>query len=279
MIHNPWSMAIGDQNDLRKEADILDGMARVLSRAYAEKTGGPVEDIRALMDSETWLYGEEIVDAGFADAMVEAGDGAESRAEAMAVAAGRVREARESIREHGKTEEPEDLVAMINVELPRPVMAAGDNAGVAGDIGEPATGDPEKPESRPAMAGESRETPMTQKELKEQHPDLYAELKREGRDEERARVSELRSYVDADPDNVKLAEVVHEAIAEGKSASEINARLQVAIRDGGKLQGENPPAVEVASESTVDLDDDDREAMRLLNMSAAEYREYKQEVM
>jgi len=37
----------------------------------AKRTGKKVEDIKSMMDKETWLIGQEIVDAGFADGMVD----------------------------------------------------------------------------------------------------------------------------------------------------------------------------------------------------------------
>jgi hypothetical protein len=40
MIHNPWSMAGGNADDLRKEADVLDVIASEMSKLYAEASGG-----------------------------------------------------------------------------------------------------------------------------------------------------------------------------------------------------------------------------------------------
>ena len=136
-------------------------------------------------------------------------------------------------------------------------------------------------EARP-QAGEERETLMNKEQLKNEYPDLYAEVKAEGRDYgvaiETARRAELASYIEADPDNSRVREVVEAAIAEGKTVNDINAKLQVAIRDGSKLDGENPPAVATASDDMDGLDNDDREAMRLMGVSAAEYKAFTKEV-
>jgi len=77
MIHNPWSMTMGDANDLRKEADILDKLKNTLVNAYARKTGMETEDIAAMMDEETWLNSTQAVAMGFAD---EIEDGIEAAA-------------------------------------------------------------------------------------------------------------------------------------------------------------------------------------------------------
>ena len=86
MIHNAWGIAFGDYRDMRKTGDILDGLTRTLARAYAERTGQNLNVIRQQMDDETWLFGEDIVAAGFADAIEPAGDGPEDSAEAFATA-------------------------------------------------------------------------------------------------------------------------------------------------------------------------------------------------
>lgn len=66
MIHNPWGGAMGDADEMRKTADLLDKMKKALISAYAEKTGMEDDEISALMDSETWMTGAEAVQNGFA---------------------------------------------------------------------------------------------------------------------------------------------------------------------------------------------------------------------
>ena len=39
MIHNPWSMAVGDSDDMKHQADILDKIKSSLLQAYVRKTG------------------------------------------------------------------------------------------------------------------------------------------------------------------------------------------------------------------------------------------------
>lgn len=70
MIHNPWTFMVGDFNDLRKEADLLERMSLVMADTYQSKTGGKVEDIKQWMTEETWFNGKEAVDAGFADSVL-----------------------------------------------------------------------------------------------------------------------------------------------------------------------------------------------------------------
>ena len=69
MIHNPWGMTMGDADELRKEADILDKLKNTLVNAYVRKTGMEAEQVAQMMDDETWLDATEAVALGFADAI------------------------------------------------------------------------------------------------------------------------------------------------------------------------------------------------------------------
>ncbi len=69
MIHNPWTMSVGDSDQLRKEADLLDKLKSTLVNAYVRKTGMDQDQVAALMDAETWLDAVEAVALGFADAI------------------------------------------------------------------------------------------------------------------------------------------------------------------------------------------------------------------
>jgi ATP-dependent protease ClpP protease subunit len=71
MIHNPWTVSMGESKDLRKEADLLDKLKVNLRNAYVRKTGINAEEIGAMMDAETWLDAVEAVALGFADAIEE----------------------------------------------------------------------------------------------------------------------------------------------------------------------------------------------------------------
>lgn len=83
MIHNTWGFAVGNHNDLRETADLFESLTDIIAKALAKKSGTPLEDIKALMDAETWLFGDEIEAAGFADRTLTAGDGAEDKATAL----------------------------------------------------------------------------------------------------------------------------------------------------------------------------------------------------
>lgn len=66
MVHNPWTVASGDADQMRKTADTLDIASREMAALYTERTGLSAEKITAIMGAETWFNSYEAVDAGFA---------------------------------------------------------------------------------------------------------------------------------------------------------------------------------------------------------------------
>lgn len=72
MIHNPWNIAMGDAEDLRKTADVLDKIKGSILDIYASKTGISRPRLAELMDQETWLTAAEAVELGLADEIIEA---------------------------------------------------------------------------------------------------------------------------------------------------------------------------------------------------------------
>lgn len=61
MVHNPWTIAMGNAQDFRKLADDLDVIATGALNVYMGnvKEGVTEETIRELLDKETWLNGTE----------------------------------------------------------------------------------------------------------------------------------------------------------------------------------------------------------------------------
>lgn len=59
MVHNPWSVAMGNAGDLRKEADTLDKFRDALLSIYRTKFKMDDEAIKTILDGETWILGEQ----------------------------------------------------------------------------------------------------------------------------------------------------------------------------------------------------------------------------
>ena len=67
MIHNPWTMTAGDAKDLRKTAKTLDEIAEGLITAYQRKTGKTRDELKKMLDNETWMSATRAVEEGFCD--------------------------------------------------------------------------------------------------------------------------------------------------------------------------------------------------------------------
>ena len=72
MVHNPWSMAVGNAADMEKASEDLKKFEKVLVNTYIDATGKGEDEIRALMDAETWMTAEEAVENGFAGSITTA---------------------------------------------------------------------------------------------------------------------------------------------------------------------------------------------------------------
>ncbi|MCB1836279.1 MAG: Clp protease ClpP [Alcanivoracaceae bacterium] len=87
MIHNAWSLSVGDRNDHREFADYLEPFDRAMGDIYAVHTGIDAEEVGEMMDRETWLGGQDAVDQGFADGILESSEVKETSAQGERVAA------------------------------------------------------------------------------------------------------------------------------------------------------------------------------------------------
>ncbi|MGY6237139.1 head maturation protease, ClpP-related [Burkholderia ambifaria] len=67
MIHNAHTVTAGEAKDLRRVADLLDNAGDGILAAYAVKSGQSVDEIRAMMDAETWLTAAQAKEKGFCD--------------------------------------------------------------------------------------------------------------------------------------------------------------------------------------------------------------------
>ena len=71
MIHNPWTQMAGDSNDLRKAASDLDVHRDAILEIYRQKTGYTEEELKQMMDEETYFLGMDAVEMGFADVVID----------------------------------------------------------------------------------------------------------------------------------------------------------------------------------------------------------------
>ncbi|HGF7886173.1 MULTISPECIES: head maturation protease, ClpP-related [Enterococcus] len=74
MIHNPWTISMGNAKALRKQADDLDKIAESSVVTYLAKAGEKLteEKIKQIMDEETWMSAQEAYNYGLCDVVESA---------------------------------------------------------------------------------------------------------------------------------------------------------------------------------------------------------------
>lgn len=71
MVHNPWSFAMGNADELRDTADTLDKIGASLQATYVSRTGQSEDKIKELLSKDTWLTADESLELGFATEVVD----------------------------------------------------------------------------------------------------------------------------------------------------------------------------------------------------------------
>lgn len=71
MIHNAWTCAIGDADGLRKAADDLEKITQPSVEIYTSVSNLDADEIKAMMDAETWIDADEALNFGFATEISE----------------------------------------------------------------------------------------------------------------------------------------------------------------------------------------------------------------
>lgn len=70
MIHNATMGAQGDYRDMDHTSDFLKKVNQSIMTAYTAKTGKTVDELKAMMDVETFMTAQEAKEAGFIDAVM-----------------------------------------------------------------------------------------------------------------------------------------------------------------------------------------------------------------
>ena len=154
--------------DVKKVAKMIDTLDRAMAIIYSKKTGMTEEAARALVNAETWMTGQQAVDKGFADELL---DGAPVQASISAdkrvlIVAG----IRHDIRAF------HNIPQGINIATDAAIGAGGKN-------------------------NEEEASQMTEQELREQYPELVESIvaraedraKEEAAQAERARIRDIES--------------------------------------------------------------------------------------
>ena len=107
MIHNPWTVTAGNSKDLRKEADALDKIAQASINIYMEKFNLSEEELKELLDNETWLTPQEAIEFGFATKVITSE--VETVSQSVRQSLVNIILSKKEVSEEEKTEEDEEI--------------------------------------------------------------------------------------------------------------------------------------------------------------------------
>lgn len=71
MIHNPWTVTMGNAEELEEAAGTLRKIGDSMAATYAARTGMKDEDLAPLLAKDTWLTADEALEHGFATELIE----------------------------------------------------------------------------------------------------------------------------------------------------------------------------------------------------------------
>lgn len=71
MIHNASTCTSGDYRDMQHTADVLQTVNTAIMQAYIAKTCKTAEELKDMMDRETWLTANQCLENGFADEIIK----------------------------------------------------------------------------------------------------------------------------------------------------------------------------------------------------------------
>lgn len=217
MIHNVRGGVLGDHNDILHYGNTVKSMSAMLAKAYAKRTGKDEATIAHMMDKETYFFGEEMVEHGFVDELIDAPTDTD-RETAMTTAMFAF----------------DGVVARLKEESEAVKNDITRAAALAGNVITNRAQAPAKPATK-------QEINMTKEELLSGHPDLVAAItaeareglitpealqqqidtaKAEGAEGERERIAALQEVALPGYDDL-----INQAIADGSSTAE-----QVALK-------------------------------------------------
>lgn len=161
MLHNASSYASGDYRDMDRASDMLKAVNASISKVYEMRTNLGRDEIKAMMDKETYLTAEEAVEKGFADRMLF-------------------------------SEEQQDFVASKGNILPKAVI---DDMMKRFENGEFEDIQNSKDGNSAAEKEEGGEEVVDYEKIKNDFPEIFEKIKNEGMDEgaknERARIQSI----------------------------------------------------------------------------------------
>lgn len=208
MIHGASTYGQGNHQDMADTSEFLRNIDDSIINAYMNKTSKTRDELRTMMDKDSWMTAQQALEAGFIDEILF-----ENKQDAVASAN----------QLDNSTLLPQDVIDKVKAEI---LSGKLNNQPVPVNVAEPI---------QPQQTQTKEENKMDLTQLQNEHPELFNEVKNlgfaEGQSTENARIKEIEDL--AMPGNEEL---VNAAKFENKSTA---AELAVAIVKAEKQKGAN----------------------------------------
>lgn len=175
VIHNSWCIEIGDRRTHARASEDLQRIDALQRMIYSNATGKAEAELIELMNNDTFYYGNEIIEAGFADEMRKTEnteqnlDAELAKTNAKATFAQMQQKMRADYeKRNALTQNRVAALASLDAIQPKPA---------------------ENPVQTAATPNNNtKESKMTAAEIKEQFPEAYAEIAKTGAAQEKERI-------------------------------------------------------------------------------------------
>lgn len=183
MGHKAWNLIIGNADEMRKQAEIMDGFDGIIADGYIEKNKSVnKKQMLKMMSDEIWLFGEEIANNGFATKFVNDSNKLDDVNQAKSQAYASIMNVKNKMQKDDRLQDKcSKAAAWFNDN--RSILV---NSNI--NINSKKTGGTNK---------------MTKEEIKNQFPDVYNSIIADGVNQERDRVSAFVVFNEIDPAGVK----------------------------------------------------------------------------
>lgn len=211
MIHNAIAGAQGNRHALTSGAQMLESVDEGIAHAYTLKTGRSKEELMSYMDKETFFNAQKAVELGLADEIMfsETDNGPDISNNASAF-----------------VELPQAVIDKVRNEL----LKDNGQEGLVTQKNQTK----EKASSVTESQSEGEDSVKDLAELQAKYPDIYNAAVQAGEMKERTRITDLNALAKAPG----AAEIVAQAIAEGKTAGETAMAIVRASAERVKNEGE-----------------------------------------
>ena len=228
MMHNARTFLFGDSQELEAAITFLTGLDIAYRALYSDQSGKSIVQITALMNAETWYFGQQIIDEGFADNIITMDDPGGDPLPLLEETEDRnifivdFKNQREALMEKQKEKAKDEK---FDIKRAVAILRTEETPGKPDEI------------IKPVETGKSiQEVPVENKaELKKELPGVHDEVFNDGVMKERETEKERRTALaalktqDDYKDIPEVIAVIDKAILDGNTIEEINTMMTAAM--------------------------------------------------